>query len=119
MVCPVPRVGCGPCGLRRLVGVGSPFTDTAPVRAWPLLLGGGYVGVAGWNIALLVRTVHGRGSVGGLGTLLGPEETPGREFGSWCGVFLVPLLGLSSNAWPGCLCLGCVVGSRLWGVVVC
>ena len=40
--------------------------------------GCGGVGVAGWNIALLVRTCA-CGDAGGLGTLLGPEETPG-----WC-----------------------------------
>ena len=57
--------------------------------------GCGGVGVAGWNIALLVRTCA-CGDAGGLGTLLGPEETPG------CRVFLVPLLVLSSNVSLAC-----------------
>jgi hypothetical protein len=48
------------------------------------------VGVAGWNISLLVRTASALCGGGGLGTLLGPEETP-----DCFGVFLVPLLALS------------------------
>ena len=66
------------------------------------------VGVAGWNTSatgLNVRPLVGCG----LGTLLGPEETP-----AWCRVFLVPLLAWLSNG--SCVELVAMVG---WGVVVC
>jgi hypothetical protein len=47
------------------------------------------VGVAGWNISLLVRTVPVLTGAG-LGTLLGPEETPACGWGfSW------------NHSWPG------------------
>jgi hypothetical protein len=77
------------------VGVGSPFTVSMPDQACRCPGGCRGVGVAGWNISLLVRTLRR------LGTLLGPEETP-------VGVVLW------YRSWFGCLTHGCLCG----GVVV-
>jgi hypothetical protein len=64
------------------------------------------VGVAGWNIALKVRSARECE----LGTLLGPEETPA------CRVFLVAILGLAGlTRWGFC---GVVVGVG-FGVWLC
>ena len=71
----------------RLVGRAS-FHDSTSDRAGSRGLRVS-VGVAGWNISLLVRTVPAVWW-GRLGTLLGPEETPVSV-----GVFLGPFL-----VWP-------------------
>jgi hypothetical protein len=54
-----------------------PFTDSTPVSS-AILPGQGSVGVAGWNASAAGSDVSGW-MPGGLGTLLGPEETP-----VWC-----------------------------------
>jgi len=94
-------------------GLGSPFTDSTSDQAVSRRLvwgcGCGWVEHCAacsdgfWSVGC-----SGRLAGAGLGTLLGPEETPA------CRVFLVPLLVLSSNA--SVVGVVAVVG---WGVVVC
>jgi hypothetical protein len=102
-------VEAGPCGGCR-VGAGSPFTVPHLIKQeiagwWSV------VGVAGWNT---YRCWFGRlrGScLGGLGTLLGPEETPASAGFSWWTIS--GLCGLTRTV---VFVVAVVVGR---GVVVC
>jgi hypothetical protein len=78
-----------------------------PVGCRPV--GGGAVGVAGWNASAAGLDVPGEWFAGGLGTLLGPEETP------VVGGFLWSASGLG-RLMRSCVGVVAVVG---WGVVVC